>query len=54
LQQGGFPAAALCEVLGVHRSRYYAWRRGSRSRRAEEGEHLKSLIHEIFWEHRRR
>ncbi|MBN2559588.1 MAG: DDE-type integrase/transposase/recombinase [Phycisphaerae bacterium] len=54
LQQGGFPTAALCEVLRVHRARYYAWRRGSRTRRAEEDEHLKSLIHEIFWEHRRR
>jgi transposase InsO family protein len=54
LQQDGFPAAALCEVLEVHRSRYYAWRRGRQSRRAREDADLKPLIREIFWEHQRR
>ena len=54
LQQDGFPTAALCEVLAVHRSRYYAWRRGSQSRRAREDADLKPLIREIFWEHKRR
>ena len=54
LQQDGFPTAALCEVLEVHRSRYYAWRRGSQSRRAQEDADLKPLIREIFWEHKRR
>ena len=54
LQQDGFPTAALCEVLAVHRSRYYAWRRGSQSRRAWEDADLKPLIREIFWEHKRR
>ena len=29
LQQEGFATATLCEVLEVHRSRYYAWQRGS-------------------------
>ena len=54
LQQEGFAATRLCEVLGVHRSRYYAWRRGSQSRRAREDAELKPLIREIFWEHKRR
>ena len=54
LQQDGFAAATLCEVLEVHRSRYYAWRRGSQSRRGEEDADLKPLIREIFWEHKRR
>lgn len=54
LQQEGFPAAALCEVLGVHHSGYYAWRRGSQSVRAQEDERLKPLIRDIFWQHQRR
>jgi transposase InsO family protein len=54
LQQEGFATAALCEVLGVHRSRYYAWQRGSQGCRALEDEELKPLIREIFWEHERR
>ena len=36
LQQEGFATAALCEVLEVHRSRYYAWLGGSHSCRARE------------------
>lgn len=54
LQQHGFATTSLCEVLKVHRSRYYAWRRGSQSRRAQEDADLKALIGEIFWEHKRR
>jgi putative transposase len=54
LQQEGFATAALCEVLGVHRSRYYAWQRGSQGCRALEDAELKPLIREIFWEHERR
>ena len=54
LQQDGFAIATLCEVLEVHRSRYYTWQRGSQSRRAQEDSELKPLIREIFWEHKRR
>lgn len=54
LQEDGFAASLLCEVLDVHRSGYYAWRRGSQSRRAREDAELKPLIREIFWEHKRR
>ena len=54
LQQDGFATAALCEVLGVHRSRYYAWQRGSQGSRALEDAELKPLIREIFWDHKQR
>jgi putative transposase len=54
LRQDGFPVARLCQVLAVPRSRYYAWRGGSRSRRAQGNEAMKPVIREIFWEHRRR
>ncbi len=54
LQESGFAAATLCKVLEIHRSGYYAWRRGSQSRRAREDAELKPLIREIFWEHKRR
>lgn len=54
LHQEGFAAAKLCEVLEVQRSCYYAWRRGSQSRRTRVDAELKPLIREIFWEHKRR
>jgi len=54
LQQDGFPTAALCEALEVQRSGYYAWLRGSQSRRAREDADFKALIREIFWDHKRR
>ena len=54
LQEEGFATATLCEVLEVHRSRYYAWHRGSQGCRAQEDAALKPLIREIFWEHQRR
>jgi putative transposase len=54
LHQEGLATATLCEVLEVHRSRYYAWQRGSHSCRTLEDGELKPLIREIFWEHQRR
>ena len=54
LEQEGFAVARLCEVLDVHRSRYYGWRGGSSSRRAAEDRELKPIVQEIFWEHQRR
>ena len=54
LHEEGFATARLCEVLGVHRSRYYAWQRGSQGCRSLEDAELKPLIREIFWEHERR
>mgnify|MGYP001595325289 CR=1 FL=1 len=54
LRRDGFATTALCQVLEVPRSGYYAWRRGSPGRRAQGNEAMKPLIREIFWEHRRR
>jgi putative transposase len=54
LQQDGFPIAALCEALQVHRSQYYAWQRGRTSQRTQEDAVLKLLIREVFWQHERR
>ena len=54
LHEEGFATARLCEVLGVHRSRYYAWQRGSQGCRSLEDAELKPLIREIFWENERR
>ena len=54
LREEGFAVATMCETLDVHRSRYYAWRGGSRSRHDQEDEALKPLVREIFWEHQRR
>jgi len=54
LQQEGYAITRLCDVLAVHRSRYYAWQRGGQSSRVLEDAKLKPLIREIFWEHKRR
>ena len=54
LQQHDYPTAVLCEELDVHRSRFYAWQRGSMTRRAERDADLKPLIREVFREHRGR
>jgi transposase InsO family protein len=54
LQQEGYPTAALCEALEVHRSSYYAYRRGRLSGHAAGDRQLKPLIREIYWEHKRR
>ena len=54
LQEERFATAMLCEVLDVHRSRFYVWQQGSQGCRAREDAELKTLIREIFWEHKRR
>jgi len=54
LQQENYPTAMLCEALDVHRSRFYAWQRGSIARRAERDAHLKPLVREVFREHKGR
>jgi transposase InsO family protein len=45
---------AVCAVLGVSRSAYYAWRSGEPSSRASRAEELAPLIRAVFWKHRRR
>jgi len=44
----------VCEVLGISRSAYYAWRTRSPSSRESDDAVLASLVQEIFWTHRRR
>ena len=39
-----FRLVAMCRVLGVHRSGYYAWLRGPASVREREDQRLLSLI----------
>ena len=49
-----FAAAAVCDLLEVSRSGFYAWRSLQESRRAEQDRELSPVIEEVFWHHRRR
>jgi transposase InsO family protein len=51
---GSFAAAAVCDVLELSRSGYYAWRQGVPSQRAERDAELTPLVRAIFWKHKRR
>ena len=44
--RSGFRVKKMCRVLGVSRSRYYAWRRRSKSCRQQENERLLEKIRE--------
>ncbi len=46
-QQGQYPIALMCRVLGVSTSGYYAWLQRSPSRRARENEALSRRITKI-------
>ena len=50
----GFPLAAVCAVLAVSRSAYYAYRQDRVTRLKEEDQMLKPLIRELFRRHKRR
>ena len=45
---------AVCEVLDVSRSAYYAWLTPERSAHAARDAELSPLVRDIFWRHRRR
>lgn len=45
---------SICEILGVSRAGFYAWRHEAESARAQRDRKLVPLIHEIFWKHKRR
>lgn len=45
--------AVLCELLGVARSGYYAWRRSEPGRRAQANEALMQQIEQVFEQSRR-
>jgi len=51
---GSFAAMAVCDVLELSRSGYYAWRQGVPSQRAERDAKLTPLVRAIFWKHKRR
>lgn len=46
--------AAVCAVLELSRSGYYAWRNGGPSPRDERDAELTPLLRAVFWKHRRR
>jgi putative transposase len=51
---GSLAATAVCDVLELSRSGYYAWRQGIPSQRAERDAKLTPLVRAIFWKHKRR
>ena len=53
-QQDAFPVAALCEILGVSRSAWYAWQQESDGPQRRTDRQLRPLIRDVFHEHRRR
>lgn len=51
---GKFATAIVCDVLGICRSGYYAWRNGAPSGRQKQEEEMLPLVRALFWKHRRR
>ena len=49
-----FAASAVCDLLEVSRSGFYAWRSSQVSWREERDQELMPWISEVFWLHRRR
>lgn len=49
-----FAASAVCDLLDVSRSGFYAWRSGEESLRVKRDQELAPVIGEVFWHHRRR
>lgn len=49
-----FAASAVCDLLEVSRSGFYAWRSGEESLREKSDQELAPVIGEVFWYHRRR
>ena len=50
----GFAASAVCDLLEVSRSGFYAWRSSEESQRECRDRELVPLIRDVFWCHRRR
>lgn len=50
----GFEASAVCDLLEVSRSGFYAWRSVEGSLREMRDRELAPVIEEVFWRHRRR
>ena len=49
-----FAASAVCDLLEVSRSGFYAWRAGAESLRMKRDQELAPVISEVFGHHRRR
>lgn len=47
-------ASAVCDVLAVSRSGFYAWHSQEKSLREKDDQEMGPLVDEIFWHHRRR
>ena len=54
VMRDGFAASAVCDLLEVSRSGFYAWRSAEESQREEQDRELLPFIQEVFWRHRRR
>jgi len=50
----GFAASAVCHLLEVSRSGFYAWRSSQVSLREQRDQELMPWVSEVFWLHRRR
>ena len=48
-----YRASAVCDVLAVSRSGFYAWRSQEASLREKDDLEMSPLVDEIFWHHRR-
>jgi putative transposase len=46
--------ATVCDVMGICRSAFYAWRNRAASERQNQDEELIRLVRTLFWKHRRR
>ena len=54
VMRDGFAASAVCDLLEVSRSGFYAWRSSQESQREERDRELMPFIQEVFWRHRHR
>jgi putative transposase len=46
--------SCVCQTLEVSRAGYYAWRSTEQSQREQQDRALIPMIHDIFWQHKRR
>ena len=54
VQNDAQQTSAVCEVLGVSRSAYYAWSTSEALAHEARDAELSPLVRDIFWKHRRR
>ena len=52
--EGGFAVRAVCEILNVSRSGFYAWRDETETQREREDRAIVPLVCVVFWRHKRR